>query len=135
MGTHNRISYRSKRAPIPIAASVVGMLLIADTPAAQGDFAGLIDIGGGRRIYLESRGTGTPTVVLEAGYRSSGRFWFPQAGASRTMVRPCPPAADRPGCCRRLSSTAPFRWHPKALHPRRTRWVATSSDLRQHILQ
>jgi hypothetical protein len=36
-----------------------------------GDFRGLVDIGGGRRIYLKCRGTGGPTVVLEAGYRSS----------------------------------------------------------------
>jgi pimeloyl-ACP methyl ester carboxylesterase len=66
----------------------------------------LIDIGGGRRIYLECRGTGSPTVVLEAGYRSSARFWsedLRQAGAPRTMVlagvsgftRVC--AYDRPG--------------------------------------
>ena len=84
---------------IPRAASSVEV-------AAQGDFAGLIDIGGGRRIYLECRGTGSPTVVLEAGYRSSARFWsedLRQAGAPRTMVlagvsgftRVC--AYDRPG--------------------------------------
>ena len=33
----------------------------------QRDFAGLVDIGGGRRLYLECRGQGSPTVVLEAG--------------------------------------------------------------------
>src|SRR6266545_4323090 len=43
--------------------------------AGQGDFAGLVDIGGGRRLYLECRGSGGPTVVLEAGYRSSARYW------------------------------------------------------------
>jgi hypothetical protein len=45
-----------------------------DQPDAQADFAGLIDIRGGRRIYLECRGTGSPSVVLEAGYRSSTRI-------------------------------------------------------------
>ena len=44
------------------------------TPAAR-DFAGLVDIGGGRRMYLECRGTGSPTVILEAGYRSSATTW------------------------------------------------------------
>ena len=39
--------------------------------AAQGDFGGLVDIGGGRRLYMECRGTGSPVVVLEAGYRGS----------------------------------------------------------------
>ncbi len=42
--------------------------------AAQGDFAGLVDIGG-RRLYLECQGTGSPTVILEAGYRSSATTW------------------------------------------------------------
>jgi pimeloyl-ACP methyl ester carboxylesterase len=74
--------------------------------ATQGDFAGLVDIGGGRRLYLECRGMGSPTVVLEAGYRSSARFWsedLRHSGASRPMVlagvaaftRVC--AYDRPG--------------------------------------
>ena len=72
---------------------------------AQCDFAGLIDIGG-RRIYLDCRGTGSPTVVLEAGYRSSARLWsedLRQGEAPRTAVlagvsgftRVC--AYDRPG--------------------------------------
>jgi pimeloyl-ACP methyl ester carboxylesterase len=74
--------------------------------AAQGDFTGLVDIGGGRRLYLECRGTGSPTVVLEAGYRSSARFWsedLHQSRATGPMVlagvaaftRVC--AYDRPG--------------------------------------
>src|ERR1700675_4879266 len=55
-------------------------------PASQGDFGGLVDIGGGRHIYLECRGAGSPTVVLEAGYRSSARVWsedIHQSGAAR----------------------------------------------------
>jgi len=83
----------------PCAASPAGS-------AAQGDFAGFVDIGAGRRLYLECRGTGSPVVVLEAGYRSSARIWsedLHQSGAPRTMVlagvavftRVC--AYDRPG--------------------------------------
>jgi hypothetical protein len=34
--------------------------------AAGGDFAGLVDIGG-RSLYLECHGTGSPTVILVAG--------------------------------------------------------------------
>src|SRR5690348_8579844 len=55
----------------------------------QGDFTGLVDIGGGRRLYLECRGAGSPTVILEAGYRSSARIWsedLHQSRATRTMV-------------------------------------------------
>ncbi|MDQ3692237.1 MAG: alpha/beta hydrolase [Chloroflexota bacterium] len=62
----------------------------AATPsAASGDFAGLVDIGGGRRLYLECRGSGSPTVLLEAGYRSPATVWsddLVQPDDPRTMV-------------------------------------------------
>jgi pimeloyl-ACP methyl ester carboxylesterase len=71
----------------------------------SGDFAGLVDIGG-RSLYLECHGMGSPTVVLIGGYRSSGRFWTDdllQPETPRKMVlasvaettRVC--AYDRPG--------------------------------------
>src|SRR5437762_7733778 len=74
-------------------------------PAAQGDFAGLVDAGG-RRLYLECRGAGSPTVILEAGYRSPATVWSDdlyQPERPRTMVldgvaavtRVC--AYERPG--------------------------------------
>ncbi len=80
----------------------------ADTlpvPAAQGDFAGLVDIGG-HKLYLECHGKGSPTVVLEAGYRNRADIWSVDAlepKGKRTMVMPgvarftrvC--AYDRPG--------------------------------------
>jgi hypothetical protein len=53
------------------AASPVGARVVAGAPGAgpadSGAFAGHVDIGGGRSLYLECRGTGGPTVVLEAG--------------------------------------------------------------------
>ena len=65
------------------------------TPAAfpvpdSGDFAGLVDIGG-RDLYLECHGEGSPTVILVAGYRASGRYWtddLRHPDAPRTMVLP-----------------------------------------------
>lgn len=74
-------------------------------PGTQGDFAGLVDIGG-RKIYLECRGRGSPTVVLVAGARSSTRYWTDDlrgAASARTMVFPTIAATtrvcayDRPG--------------------------------------
>jgi D-alanyl-D-alanine carboxypeptidase len=73
--------------------------------AASGDFAGRVDIGG-RSLYLECRGSGSPTVVLMSGYRTSGRYWTDDLlhpDAPRGMVLPgvagstrvC--AYDRPG--------------------------------------
>jgi pimeloyl-ACP methyl ester carboxylesterase len=89
------------------AARLAAQATAAPAPRdTQGDFAGLVDIGDGRRIFLECHGAGRPTVVLEAGYRGSARVWsedLHQTWTSRTMVlagiaaytRAC--AYDRPG--------------------------------------
>ena len=89
--------------PIPVMAQ--DATPAASPSAASGDFAGLVDIGG-RKIYLECHGTGSPTVVLVAGGRTSARYWTDDLlhpDAPRTMVMPgvaqftrvC--AYDRPG--------------------------------------
>jgi pimeloyl-ACP methyl ester carboxylesterase len=78
---------------------------VAPTAATEDDFAGLVDIGG-RSLYVECRGSGSPTVILEAGFRSRADYWTDdliQPDAPRTMVfagvaaftRVC--AYDRPG--------------------------------------
>ena len=41
----------------------------------QTDFAGQVDIGDGRSIYMECRGTGSPTVVLVAGLGERVENW------------------------------------------------------------
>jgi len=78
----------------------------AATPApAVGDVAGLVDIGG-RSLYLECRGSGSPTVILEAGAGNNGQIWDTIAlgpNSDETAVLPgvaaftrvC--AYDRPG--------------------------------------
>lgn len=45
------------------------------TPVAATDFAGLVDIGGGRGMYLECSGSGSPTVVLIAGKGNGAADW------------------------------------------------------------
>ena len=78
---------------------------VASPTAASADFARLVDIGG-RSLYLECHGEGSPTVVLEAGYRASARYWSDDLlhpDAPRTMVLPAVAgftrvcAYDRPG--------------------------------------
>jgi pimeloyl-ACP methyl ester carboxylesterase len=68
------------------------------------DVAGLFDIGGGRKMYLECWGEGSPTVVLLTGYRDTARIWdadlpeYPQPHvlpAVAGFTRVC--AYDRPG--------------------------------------
>lgn len=67
------------------SASVVAAPASAqdDVRFARGDFAGLVGIGDGRRLYLECHGRGRPTVVLEAGLRNRGDVWI-----ARTDVTP-----------------------------------------------
>ena len=59
--------------PIPALAQSATPAVASPVPAS-GDFAGLVDIGG-RSLYLECHGEGSPTVILVSGYRASGRFW------------------------------------------------------------
>lgn len=74
----------------------------APSTTISGDFAGLIDIGGGRKLYLECKGAGGPVVILEAGLRNRADIWSvkPDAGAAvlaevTALTRVC--AYDRPG--------------------------------------
>jgi hypothetical protein len=75
-------------------------------------FAGLVDIGSGRKMYLECQGTGTPTVVLVPGLVAAADAWsyvtdssgtykpsdsavYPEVGR---FTRVC--SYDRPGTAR-----------------------------------
>jgi pimeloyl-ACP methyl ester carboxylesterase len=70
---------------------------------ASGDFSGLIDIGAGRKIFLECSGSGSPTVILESGYRNDADIWSAELEPGMSPVfsqvakftRVC--AYDRPG--------------------------------------
>jgi hypothetical protein len=74
-----------------------------DPAAGDGPFAGRVAIRGGRRLYLECRGSGRPTVMLEAGSGNLGSIWTePLVGPGRAVLpavarftRVC--AYDRPG--------------------------------------
>src|SRR5262249_5218411 len=55
---------------------LVHSLDVAVTYAAEsGNFAGLVDIGSGRKMYLECSGSGSPTVVLISGTRGANDDW------------------------------------------------------------
>jgi pimeloyl-ACP methyl ester carboxylesterase len=72
--------------PLSIALAIGGGLLAGcsgthskGSPAASTtssvDFAGLVDIGAGREMYFERRGTGSPTVVLVSGLDAAADLW------------------------------------------------------------
>ncbi len=78
----------------------------ASPTVASGDFAGLVDIGGGREMYLMCRGEGSPTVILEAGAGNDADIWDAVAlGLNSTQTAVLPGVAaftrvcayDRPG--------------------------------------
>jgi pimeloyl-ACP methyl ester carboxylesterase len=109
-------------APSLVAAQTASP--VAPGLAAAGDFAGSVDIGG-RSLYMECRGRGSPTVILEAGFRSRADYWIDdliQPDAPRTMVFPgvaafsrvC--AYDRPGTTTFIDGTLlPSRSDPVSM--------------------
>jgi pimeloyl-ACP methyl ester carboxylesterase len=91
--------------PLPAVADSATPAAASPVPT-RGDVAGLVDIGGGHRLWLECRGVGSPTVILEAGYGNDADTWDTvglPAGSAQTAVLPgvaaftrvC--AYDRPG--------------------------------------
>ncbi len=76
-----------------LAAAGISTPASAQSPTAthaEGDFAGLVDIGG-RSLYLTCAGSGSPTVVLVTGYRDTSDIWtIDQRNLTdpRTMVMP-----------------------------------------------
>jgi pimeloyl-ACP methyl ester carboxylesterase len=94
---------RGARALLLVVPVVCALSPAAAHGAGSGDFAGLVDIGGGRKMYLECRGTGSPTVVLVGGLRASAEDWSIADNKSTPAVfrgvavftRVC--AYDRPG--------------------------------------
>jgi pimeloyl-ACP methyl ester carboxylesterase len=57
------------------------------SPASRGDFAGTVEIPGGRHLYLECHGSGSPTVIFEAGLRSRGDIWTSSREGGGTGVQ------------------------------------------------
>ncbi|MGW6980519.1 alpha/beta fold hydrolase [Streptomyces sp. NPDC054932] len=45
------------------------------TAATAGDFSGQVEVGGGRKIHLSCKGSGSPVVILESGLHDSADTW------------------------------------------------------------
>jgi pimeloyl-ACP methyl ester carboxylesterase len=79
--------------------------------AAGGDFSGLVDIGGGPKMYLECRGTGSPTVFIVPGGKAAADDWTedsPVFADVAKFTRVC--SFDRPGTP--LADGSPSRSDP-----------------------
>ena len=68
-------SLRNTRVRAISLAFVLATTTIAPAKSAGGDFSGLVDIGGGRKVYLECRGDGSPMVVLISGRGNGAADW------------------------------------------------------------
>jgi hypothetical protein len=86
-----------------VVVPLIDSLGVAVAQAAEnGNFAGSVDIGGGRKMYLKCSGRGSPTAVLVDGLRASADDWDISDKSKPTVfaevakfTRVC--AWDRPG--------------------------------------
>ena len=53
-------------------------------------FAGLVDVGGGRKMFLACRGSGSPTVILVSGARGAHDDWTYAADVAHPAAEPTP---------------------------------------------
>jgi len=60
------------------------------SPLARRDFAGLVDVGGGRQIWATCKGQGSPTVILLSGHGNGAEDWS-------LILDPHDPAHTTPG--------------------------------------
>ena len=65
---------RAVRVLLLLAPAVIALEASAAL-AERGDVVGLVDIGSGRKMYLECSGTGSPTVVLISGKGNGAADW------------------------------------------------------------
>jgi hypothetical protein len=72
-----------------VLVSFINSFNVANAYAAGNkDFGGLVDTGGDRKMYLECKGAGSPTVVLISGTRGAHDDWT-------ILIDPSSPAGSR----------------------------------------
>ena len=106
-------------------------------PAAKGDFAGLVDVDG-RKIYLECRGSGSPTVVLQSGFGNGADVWSLStdgtpavAPAVAEFTRVC--AYDRPGSTRVLADDGSLSDQPRPARSDPAPMPRTAADVTREL--
>ncbi len=111
--------YRRRRLGVFPLAIAVSSALTSQAVCARGNFNGLVSIDGDRKIYLQCRGVGIPTVILEAGLRVRSDYWS-QNSAKPPVTSVLPGVAkftrvcayDRPGTVIGLGMNARSRSDP-----------------------
>jgi pimeloyl-ACP methyl ester carboxylesterase len=94
-------------AVLAVAAGVTWQLLGCVADARRCPPPGrLIDIGNGQRLHLHSLGTGTPTVILEAGIAASSLSWTHVQPRVAEFARTC--SYDRAGLAWSTAARGPI---------------------------
>jgi pimeloyl-ACP methyl ester carboxylesterase len=82
--------------------ALIALACLVATTARAESFAKRVDIGGGRMMYIECRGSGSPTVLLISGSDTASDLWHADGQKGPTVyddiqktTRVC--AYDRPG--------------------------------------
>lgn len=110
-----------------LGAFALFLIVGCRNPTPRADFAGLVDIGGGRKMFIGCRGAGSPTVILVSGAQGASDDWTHAADPADPAGHPKPSdsavfpqvskftracAYDRPGTPRFddiLSSSTPVQ--------------------------
>jgi len=116
--------------------TVATVLIMACTLGAA-PLSGRIAIGGGRHLYLECHGSGSPTVVLDAGHRGRGDVWnlsddpkaTPVLAGVQQFTRVC--TYDRPGT---VIGSAPKDFSRSDPVPMPRNAAATVTDLHKLLI-
>jgi pimeloyl-ACP methyl ester carboxylesterase len=90
------------RVVLLLVTLVTALQLLAAHPMSSDDRAGLVEIGGGRKMYLKCSGKGSPTVMLVGGLRASAEDWSVADKSAPAVFREVSKftrvcACDRPG--------------------------------------
>lgn len=73
-----------------LGACILFLIVGCRSPATRADFVGLVDIGGGRKMFIECRGAGSPTVILVSGTQGASDDWTHAADPADPAGQPKP---------------------------------------------
>ena len=97
------------------------------------DFAGLVDIGGGRKMYMECQGTGYPTVVFVAGAQDRAETWSTTKDPSKQAVLPAIAETNRVCAYDRPGTILATGEGPEDFKPSRSDPVDQPTTLQDHV--
>ena len=97
------------------------------------DFAGLVDIGGGREMYMECQGTGYPTVVFVAGAQDRAETWSTTKDPSEQAVFPAIAETNRVCAYDRPGTILATGEGPEDFEPSRSDPVDQPTTLQDHV--